>query len=119
MELVINAVWKRLARLFDGALPGPGAASLWVLVQFVGPKVSRVIIKWKKQIYNEEHCIRPAMLDTQNCLDNTSKMLKQPNFFHSQLPTWRSGYCYLNKRECGLNRSRVDSFVGRVAKNNS
>ena len=33
--------------------------------------------------------------------------------------SWWSGYCYWNERECGLNQSRVDSFVGRVAKNNS
>ena len=38
---------------------------------------------------------------------------------YSALSTWWSGYCYWNKRECGLNQSRVDSFVGRVAKNNS
>ena len=28
-------------------------------------------------------------------------------------------YCYLNKRECDLNQSEDDSFVERVAKNNS
>ena len=33
--------------------------------------------------------------------------------------TWRSGYCYLNKGECNLNQSKEDSFVERVAKNNS
>ena len=33
--------------------------------------------------------------------------------------TWLSGCCYWNKRECGLNQPIVDSFVGRVAKNNS
>ena len=33
--------------------------------------------------------------------------------------TWRSGYCYLNKGECNLNQSKDDSFVERVAKNNS
>ena len=33
--------------------------------------------------------------------------------------TWRSGYCYLNKREYGLNQSEDDSFVKRVAKNNN
>ena len=32
---------------------------------------------------------------------------------------WRSGYCYLNKGECNLNQSKDDSFVERVAKNNS
>ena len=39
--------------------------------------------------------------------------------FHHRLIIWLSGYCYWNKRECGLNQSRDDSFVGRVAKNNS
>ena len=33
--------------------------------------------------------------------------------------TWWSGNCYLNKREWNLNRSKDDSFVERVAKNNS
>ena len=33
--------------------------------------------------------------------------------------TWRSGYCYLKKGECNLNQSIDDSFVERVAKNNS
>ena len=33
-----------LARIFDGASPGPRAACLWVPVQSVGLKVSRVII---------------------------------------------------------------------------
>ena len=33
--------------------------------------------------------------------------------------TWRSGDCYLNKGECNLNQSKDDSFVERVAKNNS
>ena len=33
--------------------------------------------------------------------------------------TWRSGYCYLNKGEYSLNQSTDDSFVERVAKNNS
>ena len=46
MELAINAVWYGLARLFDCASPGPRAACLWVPVQRVGPKVSRVIITW-------------------------------------------------------------------------
>ena len=32
-------------KLFDDALPGPRAASLWVRVQRVGPKVSRMIIE--------------------------------------------------------------------------
>ena len=31
----------------------------------------------------------------------------------------RYGYCYLNKEECNLNQSKDDSFVERVAKNNS
>ena len=31
----------------------------------------------------------------------------------------RSGYCYLNKRECNVNQSKNDSFVKRVAKNNN
>ena len=35
------------------------------------------------------------------------------------LVTWRSGYCYLNKGECNLNQSKDDSFVERMAKNNS
>ena len=30
-----------------------------------------------------------------------------------------SGHCYLNKGECNLNQSKDDSFVERVAKNNS
>ena len=34
-------------------------------------------------------------------------------------PSWWSGYCYLNKGECNLNQSKDDSFVERVAKNNS
>ena len=33
-------------------------------------------------------------------------------------PSW-SGHCYLNKGECNLNESKDDSFVERVAKNNS
>ena len=33
--------------------------------------------------------------------------------------TWWSGYCSQNKGECDLNQSNIDSFVGRVAKNNS
>ena len=28
-------------------------------------------------------------------------------------------HCYLNKEECNLNQSKCDSFVKRVAKNNS
>ena len=32
---------------------------------------------------------------------------------------WRSGSWYLNKGECDLNQSNDDSFVERVAKNNS
>ena len=36
-----------------------------------------------------------------------------------QVTTWWSGCCYLNKRECDSNQSKVDSFVERVAKNNS
>ena len=35
------------------------------------------------------------------------------------IPTWRPGYCYLNKGECNLIQSKNDSFVERVAKNNS
>ena len=31
--------------------------------------------------------------------------------------SWRSGYCYLNKRQCKLNQSKDCSFVERVAKN--
>ena len=46
MELAINTIWSGLVRLFDGASPGPREACLWVLVQCVTPKVSRVIIKW-------------------------------------------------------------------------
>ena len=43
-----------------------------------------------------------------------------PNFFpNSRTTSWRSGYCYLNKGECNLNQSKHDSFVERVAKNNS
>ena len=34
-------------------------------------------------------------------------------------PAWQSGYCYLNKGECNLNQSKDNSFVERVAKNNS
>ena len=30
-----------------------------------------------------------------------------------------SGYCSQKKGECNLNQSNVDSFAGRVAKNNS
>ena len=37
----------------------------------------------------------------------------------SLLCSWRSGYCYLNKGECNFNQSKEDSFVERVAKNNS
>ena len=33
--------------------------------------------------------------------------------------SWRSGYCDLNNGECNLNQSKHDSFVERVAKNNS
>ena len=44
MELAINAIWSGLARLFDGASPGPRAACLRVPVQCVGPKVSQLII---------------------------------------------------------------------------
>ena len=33
--------------------------------------------------------------------------------------TCRSGYCYLNKGEYNLNQSKDNSFVERVAKNNS
>ena len=33
--------------------------------------------------------------------------------------TWRSDYYDLNKGECNLNQSKYDSFVERVAKNNS
>ena len=33
--------------------------------------------------------------------------------------TWRSGYFYLNKGDCNLNQWKHDSFVERVAKNNS
>ena len=33
--------------------------------------------------------------------------------------SWRSDYCYLNKEEYNLNQSKDDSFVERVAKNNS
>ena len=33
--------------------------------------------------------------------------------------TGLSGYCYLNKGECNLNQSKDDSFVERVAKNNT
>ena len=35
------------------------------------------------------------------------------------LGSWRSGYSYLNKGERNLNQSKDDSFVERVAKNNS
>ena len=42
------------------------------------------------------------------------------NFFLRKCSaSWLSGYCYLNKRECNLNQSKDDSFVGRVAKNNN
>ena len=33
--------------------------------------------------------------------------------------TWCSDHCHLNKGECNLNQSKHDSFVKRVAKNNS
>ena len=33
--------------------------------------------------------------------------------------SWRSGYCYLKKRECDLNQSKDDCFLKRVAKNNN
>ena len=33
--------------------------------------------------------------------------------------SWLPGYCYLNKVEWNLNRSKDDSFVEWVAKNNS
>ena len=38
---------------------------------------------------------------------------------HTVDSTWRSGHCYLNKGECNLNQSKDDTFVERVAKNNS
>ena len=45
-------------------------------------------IRFSKQIYNEKHCTKTAeILDTQNCLQNHIKMLKQPNFFYSQPST--------------------------------
>ena len=37
----------------------------------------------------------------------------------NKLMSWRSGYCYLNKGECNFNQSKDDSFVERVAVNNS
>ena len=37
----------------------------------------------------------------------------------SQTYIWRSGYCYLNKWECNLSRSKDDSLVERVTKNDS
>ena len=40
-----DTVWQALMRLFNGALPGPQAAYLWVLVHCVSSKVSRVIIE--------------------------------------------------------------------------
>ena len=36
-----------------------------------------------------------------------------------QVIPWRSGYCYLNNGEYNLNQSKDDSFVERLAKNNS
>ena len=39
------------------------------------------------------------------------------SFYSRSEKTWRSGYCYLNKGECNLNQSKDDSFVERVAKN--
>ena len=38
---------------------------------------------------------------------------------YTRRPTWWSGYCDLNKRECDLNQSKDGFFVKRVAKNNS
>ena len=38
---------------------------------------------------------------------------------HMYTFSWRSGYCYLNKRECNLNQSKYDSLLNWVAKNNS
>ena len=44
---------------------------------------------------------------------------KLPEVSSSRQVTWRSGYCYLNKGEFDLNPSKDDSFVKRVAENNS
>ena len=38
---------------------------------------------------------------------------------HKCTATWWSGCCSQNKGECDLNKSNVDSFVERVAKNKS
>ena len=45
-------------------------------------------ILFYEQIYNALHCTKIAkMLDTQTCLQNHIKMLKQPNFFNLQPST--------------------------------
>ena len=36
-----------------------------------------------------------------------------------QETAWQSGYCYVNKEECNLNQLKDNTFVERVAKNNS
>ena len=37
----------------------------------------------------------------------------------SEILRWPMDPCYLNKEECNLNQTKDDSFVERVAKNNS
>ena len=37
----------------------------------------------------------------------------------SEILRWSMGPCYLNKEECNLKQTKEDSFVERVAKNNS
>ena len=60
---------------------------------------------------------------TQPCWLAGIKCLIQTDVVNSEIPlllsTWRPGYCYLNNGECNYNQSRDDSFVERVAKNNS
>ena len=54
--------------------------------------------------------------------DNFQKFAKCDTYhkeFVALFHTWRSDCCYLNKGECNLNQSKDDSFVERVAKNNS
>ena len=49
----------------------------------------------------------------------SDRIISKIRFEEKAIITWRSGYCYLNKGECSLSQSKDDSFVERVAKNNS
>ena len=56
--------------------------------------------------------VKPSTTKT----ETKTQTVKKPQHNH---PTWRSGYCYLNKGECDLNQSKDGSFVKWVAKNNN